>query len=391
MATLKLTIVPAKILKNGNHKIRVALGHKQETRYLVTRFEVPEVGNLKDGQIINTPDAAITNTKLRNLLNEYQEALDKITPDSFSCSQLRDYLSKKSISEITFLSYSNSLIKEMYSDDRVGSAKLYEYAVKYFSAFVGSDVPFNYFTPTTIKDFEKFLKNVGLNITTRGMYHARIKHIINAAIQSKYVAYEDHPYTYYIKPDSEARELDITVDELKLIRDYSGKAKTMRVARDLFMLSYYLGGINLIDLLGINFKENTETIEYVRTKSEHTKKGDKRISITIPDEAKPIISEWIGRNGKLDFGYSYSYSNLRNYITGNIRNLATELGIKKRVVYYSARKSFVQHGYELGIPLETLEYTIGQTMKKNRPIFSYVKMMRKHADEAIRKILDSIK
>ena len=56
-----------------------------------------------------------------------------------------------------------------------------------------------------------------------------------------------------------------------------------------------------------------------------------------------------------------------------------------------ARKSFVQHGFDLGIPLETLEYCIGQSMKANRPIFNYVKIMRAHADLAIRQILDNLK
>lgn len=50
-----------------------------------------------------------------------------------------------------------------------------------------------------------------------------------------------------------------------------------------------------------------------------------------------------------------------------------------------------QHGFELGIPLETLEYCIGQTMKQNRPIFNYVKIMRQHADAAIRQILDNVR
>ena len=63
----------------------------------------------------------------------------------------------------------------------------------------------------------------------------------------------------------------------------------------------------------------------------------------------------------------------------------------RHVSYYTARKSFVQHGFELGIPLETLEYCIGQTMKLNRPIFNYVKIMRQHADAAIRLILDNVR
>jgi hypothetical protein len=70
--------------------------------------------------------------------------------------------------------------------------------------------------------------------------------------------------------------------------------------------------------------------------------------------------------------------------------LAEELHLHTHLVYYSARKSFVQHGFDLGISLEILEYCVGQSMKKNRPIFNYVRIMRKHADEAIRKILDNL-
>ena len=74
----------------------------------------------------------------------------------------------------------------------------------------------------------------------------------------------------------------------------------------------------------------------------------------------------------------------------NIKATAKALGITKRISFYTARKSFVQHGFELGIPLETLEYCIGQTMKSNRPIFNYVKIMRQHADLAIRQVIDNL-
>lgn len=219
---------------------------------------------------------------------------------------------------------------------------------------------------------------------------AHLKAILNQAIRDKKVSYETHPFEYYEKPEGSIRELDITVDDVKKIRDSTPKEKSLRVARDLFMLSYYLGGINLIDLMQFNFK-NKDTIEYVREKSKNTKKGDKKISFSIPEEAKPIIKEWIGKNGKLHFGYKYTYDNFRKFVTKEIRRLAENIGIESHVVYYSARKSFVQHGFELGISLEVLEYCIGQSMKKNRPIFNYVKIMRKHADIAIRKILDGLK
>lgn len=97
------------------------------------------------------------------------------------------------------------------------------------------------------------------------------------------------------------------------------------------------------------------------------------------------------KSGKLVFGRYETRSKVDNLLFRQMQNLATEAGISRKLIYYSARKSFVQHGFEIGIPLETLEYCIGQSMKKNRPIFNYVKIMSKHADLAIRQILDNLK
>jgi hypothetical protein len=96
-------------------------------------------------------------------------------------------------------------------------------------------------------------------------------------------------------------------------------------------------------------------------------------------------------NGKLVFGKYDTRSKVDNLLHRNMMILASEVSISKRISYYTARKSFVQHGFELGIPLETIEYCIGQSMKRNRPIFNYIKIMSKHADIAIRQILDNLK
>ena len=390
MTTLKIAVVPAKVLKNGKHKIRIAIGHKRVTKYLVTRFIVDSPDQLRDGQIVDVPNAAHINMKLRNLLNTYQEALDRINTSSYTCAQLVDYLSNIRHGSTTFSSAADDYIRDMLKEGRKNTAALYQRTCDYFTSFTRIDIMLDGITPRIIKDFDLFLRDKGLSPVTRGTHLVHIKAIINRAIRDKKVSYDTHPFEYYEKPEGNIRELDISVEDVRLIRDADVAEKSLRVARDLFMLSYYLGGINLVDLMQINFKGRT-TIEYIRQKSKNTKKGDKKVSFTIPEEAWPLIQRWMGKNGKLNFGYKYTYDNFRKYVTHEIVRLGERLGIQQHVVYYSARKSFVQHGFELGIPLETLEYCIGQSMKANRPIFNNVKIMRKHADEAIRKILDNLK
>lgn len=390
MISLSLSVVPAKVLVDGTHKIRVAINHKHETRYIATRFTVDDIKQFKNGRVVGRNDAVIINKKLRTLLDEYQDAIDRINTDAYTCGQIREYLSRYKSSGTTVSERWQEYIDELREEGREGTAGLHERSKKYFEEKFSDVVLFESLSPNTIIDFEKFLRSKKrLGDTTVSMHMKRFKAVINTAKKENIVRYEIEPFAFYNMPEATVRELDITIDELNKIRNYNPKEKTLRMARDIFLLSYYLGGINLIDLMKVDFR-NTEILEYVRTKTVHTKRGEKRISISIPDEAKPIIKTWIGKNGKLDFDYKYSYENFRNYVTKQIQRLADILGINKRVVYYSARKSFVQHGYELNIPLELLEYCTGQSVKKNRPIFNYVKFMRKHADETIRKIIDHV-
>ena len=90
-------------------------------------------------------------------------------------------------------------------------------------------------------------------------------------------------------------------------------------------------------------------------------------------------------------GYNYrDYEQFRSFVTKSLNRIGEELGFEKRLTFYSARKTFVQFGSELGIPLYILEYAIGQTIKEanNRPVFNYLKIMRNQADLAVRTIID---
>lgn len=77
MAILSLTLFKAKVLKDGWHNIRVALRHKHKTAYIVTNFIVEE-NQFKEGRVIKRSDASVINSKLRGLLDLYQERIDNI-------------------------------------------------------------------------------------------------------------------------------------------------------------------------------------------------------------------------------------------------------------------------------------------------------------------------
>ena len=99
MATLSLTIFKAKALKDGRHKIRIALRHKHETTYIVTRFIISE-NQFKNGQVVKHPEASAINRKLRNILDDLQEKLDSIKHlELYSCRQIKEIISTDNLSD----------------------------------------------------------------------------------------------------------------------------------------------------------------------------------------------------------------------------------------------------------------------------------------------------
>ena len=394
MATLKLTLLKSKVLKDGKHKIRVAVCHKEETSYIITRFIIDSEAQFKNGQVVKRPDAAVMNKKLRNLLNEYQEKLDAIKhPNLYDCRQLREILvnGMREEESATFQAVSLEYVKELEEAGSIGYSKMIERNNRYFSEFVKGNILLADITPELIEGYSRFLRiKKGIGDTTNSMLMRQTKTIINKGIKRRIVKYEVHPFINFKIPSSPAREIDISLESFNKIRMAQPTEKKFRVAHDLFCLSFYLGGINLVDLLSIDFR-NIEVLEYVRKKTRTTTQGKNTISFTIPESAKEIIKKWMNRNtGKLDFGYKFSYPNFSRYLTRSLASLAKRLGITEKVVYYSARKSFAQYASEIGIPDGIIDYCLGHSDKSKGIIRYYTKVRQKQADMAITRVIDYV-
>mgnify|MGYP003182686929 CR=1 FL=1 len=393
MATLSLTLFKAKVLKDGSHKIRIAVRHKHETCYIITRFIVEE-NQFKNGQVVKRPDAAFINTKLRLMMNEYQERLDRISNQNlYACRQLKDILMNSAVAKesSTFQDVCRKYISELEEEGRKSYASLLERNNRYFTEFTKGDILLSDITPVLIEGYSRFLKvKKGVGDTTLGMMMSRTRTIINRGIKRQLVKYDVHPFLNYSISASKVREVDLSIETFNKIRLAHPDERKLRVAHDLFCLSFYLGGINLIDLLQVNFK-GTDTLEYVRVKTRNTVVGTRTISFSIPEPAKVIIDRWMNRNtGRLDFGYKFSYPNFSRYITRSLTTLSKNLGITEKVVYYSARKSFAQYASEIGIPDGIIDYCLGHSDKSKGVIRYYTKVRQKQADMAISRVIDYV-
>ncbi|MBO4551497.1 MAG: tyrosine-type recombinase/integrase, partial [Bacteroidaceae bacterium] len=161
--------------------------------------------------------------------------------------------------------------------------------------------------------------------------------------------------------------------------------------RDLFMLSYYLGGINMVDMLRINFNECGKHIIYERSKTEHMAKVNKYVEFDIPDEALEIISRYKQPNGMLFPSSGMRDRRYHQMLDYNMKRIAEELGIN-RLIFYSARKSFAQHALDLGIEQCTIDYILGHKLNKNgTSLYNYIRVTPELATLAVQKVCNNLK
>lgn len=396
MATIKLAILKHTQAKDGSYKIRIAIGHKQETHYIITRYRVTKWSNFQNGIVINQPDANYINVKLRSLLNDYDTRLDNIPNlGDLTCGQLRDRLRDmpSSISSATIQGVADEYTAILRKEHRNSYAQIIDTMVRKFLEYTNGDIYMQNITTSTIDGYSHHLRSQGLAPAYQTMCLANIRTLVNRAIKLQLVRYDVHPFLYWHATQAEPRELDIPVEEMRKFLTFQTKFRSKQRAVDFFLLSYYLGGINLKDMIEIDFRgyKDHPILRYSRKKTRIKKRSNQYIEFTIQPEAFPLIDKYLNpKTGHLADIPESKYRSFLNYIDLALRDVAYKLGINYRVSFYTARKSFVQHGFELGIVLETLEYCIGQSMKMNRPIFNYVKIMRQHADIAIRHIIDQL-
>ncbi len=391
MANINAVIVPAKALKDGKHKIRISVAHNGETRYIVTDITIDSAKEFKNGTIVKRPDAAILNTKIRGLMQKCQSTIDEIDyVNGLSCAELVYQIKNSENRKHRTLS---SIYEEYIENARIkpGTLKCYDICWKAISGYLNKGLLIENITYATILCFDKHLWKRGLKPTTIRNYLVFLNILMNYAKKCGYVNFKVDPFLNHQLPNNEIRQSWLSVDEVKSIRDLQIKKRSLAFCRDLFMLSYYLGGINLVDLLDIDFNEQTTTIHYVRRKTENRPKLNKFVEFDIPEEAIAIIDRYKGKDGHIIASKTQRLTRFNHFLSYNMPKLASALGIKK-LIYYSARKSFSQHAFNLGVNTSVIDYILGHSVdKSNSSLYSYIYVTPEMATKAIRLVLDNLK
>lgn len=389
MATIRLTVLSSIKEQDGRLPILVCISQKKDRTYIKTEFLLDDIAEFDNGKVVYRKDAGIMNKRIEFVFSQYREKFDSIEcKDWLTALQIKQIItSKKKPSHVSFIEYWEKRISDFREEGRESYAKMNKETIRVFTNAEG-DIPIPAINTLLVEHFKKWMAKKGYANGNIGLRLTHLKARINELIKAGVLKTEVHPFAYTKIPTAEPKECDLTIQEFQKIRSTEVEGKRLNLGKDMLLLSFYLCGINLKDLLTVNL--SGDTLSFERTKTMHAKTGKSNITIPIHEEAKAIIIRYINKKGIWDLGYSYTYSNLQKYINLCMRELKEHLGIKQTLCFYSARKTFAQFASELGIPDGVIDYCLGHSDKSKGIIRYYTKVKQKQAEIAINRVIDYV-
>ena len=359
--------------KTGLYPVRYRVTHLRKQNYFNAGYDLTS----EEWEILPT-------TRKGDLLNTRQEVkkgFSKLKDDVAAILKDDEYTNDKLVTyrkrgrKHGIKAAFDARIKELEDNGQSGTAMIYGCAKNYIDNY-DPEAAFSGITAKWLQKFEQSAIKDGLSYSTLGIYLRCLRALFNSAIQERIVKESYYPFArsegekrkYRIR-EGTGTKTALTPGQILTIANYTPQTTAMTRSRDLFLLSFHLGGINFKDLLLLKWEHivNGEIV-YTREKTKTTNRKATTIRIPLTMPAEDIIYKW----GNLDHEYILPFMVINpspadvRRITQNITrkvNLHLDLigkdisipGISTMV----ARHSFATILKNSGVPVAFIAETLG--------------------------------
>lgn len=360
MATVSAKVYEHHKKSDGTYNVKICVYHKGERKFLDTNHYVVQKQLTKSKKIKDT----FILDKLNEQLKEYRKAISDLDAmlENFTAESLRDYLKDKD-EDVEFIQFCKEHINNLKTDGRTGTAKnhsaICNSLVDYFKR---QKVSIKEINSNMLLSYERFLKSdrimTRLNqfgkpvVTTEkglsdsGLHnHMRdLRTLFNEA-RRKYnnedlgiYRIKHYPFQRYkVGSPPITKKRNNEIDDVLKLRDCPTVPNSRaELAKELYMLSFYLCGINAVDLYYLSLQNiRNGRIDYNRKKTKDLRKDNAFISIRIIQEARPLLEKYVEK-----LKSRYKSPNYLNYaLSKGMAHLRNLTGIKNLTLYW-ARHTF---------------------------------------------------
>lgn len=390
----KIVIDTRRSKKDGTFPVVIEVRNKDKIRIATPYSTAPE--NWKNGEFTRSEsNHQRKNIILRDMLNRVERFILQLEDEDceLTDSELRRKLAEiisgeERKKEKTFLDYLDEFIA---LKEKKGTIEVYRMTRTKIEAFDPS-CTFKSMDKKWLMRFEEWLKNCGMKTNAVAIHLRNIRAVFNYAIDEEYTTL--YPFRRFTIKKEETRKRNLTVEQLRTLRDYPCE-EYQKKYRDIFLLMFYLIGINAADLFLARKKDVVNgRLEYKRAKT------GKLYSILIQPEAQAIIDRYAG-TGEYLLNVMDDYANYKDFL--HRMNLGLrQIGEMKRsgrggkkerqplfpdISSYWSRHTWATLAAQLDTPKDVISEALGHEYGSSTTSI-YINFNREKVDQANRKVID---
>lgn len=277
--------------------------------------------------------------------------------DSMTAAEIRQYAERKR-QQVPSRNFSETL--QYYIDNHCTTEKTkgtYLYTQQKLNVYTGNAImEFEDIDYQFLLEFKDWMTDNELGVNTRSIVFRCMRAIYNYGVKTRIAKRDENPFTNDFTIESATKEIDylpLHVWKKLLTADLKGG---QAMARDFFLLSFYLCGVNPVDLYNME-PANKKEVTYVRQKIANSK--PQPCHIRIHPAAQAIIDKYRGDKKLLSFFETYSsYNVFKRFMSREIHE-AGEAIQYPRLYFYQARYSWATYAVNVGVSELVIDKALG--------------------------------
>ena len=357
MATFSICIPDGK-RKDNTYSVKIRLYHNRQrvwlrTAYYIDAKYVTRGGKIKDQAVIDSCE---------NIIREWRKYVVDlgIGAEVMSAAELADYLRSKTKDIHGFRLDFKEYIRKIAERKTPSTRHNYLVVASSLDDYHKGALDISEISAQWLSKYEEWLRD---NDKADGTIHIYMTLLKSTHNQAKF-DYNDEergivriklsPFSKYKLPPApapEARAVDLeTIQAIADLDDDPRFNSRQNFARDVFMLSFALGGMNGVDLYNLPASAwHDNYIEYNRTKTKEARVDKALYRVHIHDVVRPLIERWRDPYGKRVFRFytKFTEASFAPNISNSMRLVEAVVKFHRRYYFYSARHTYASLGYNL--------------------------------------------
>lgn len=397
------------IKADGTTNIKIRLYHNKATLYIPTPHYINPQYLSKSGSVLEScPYHERLNYELGEIVQKCRGISIKLGHERISrmsCEEVKQQIVAALVPDgelIDFVEFASRVIAET---EKEGTSEWYQNATNALCWFYGrKKIDIRDITGNRMNEFAEKLSTLGmggkpLKPGAISNYLRAIRSLFNKA-KKKYnnedydiIRIPNDPFLKVKIPKYRRSRKSLQINDIIRIRDGEFSTGRANMARDVFMMMFYMMGININDLYKL--KEQTRgRIEYERSKTE-TEDNIYRFSLSI--KVEPELQKLIDQYSDISF-LSYfhrKYSNVDNFmraVNKGLKQVSEELNLGFKITTNWARHSWASVARNnVGISKADIDFCLGHVNNDYKMADIYIDIDYLIFDKTNRKILDLLK